>query len=61
MDFPPVKGNISLNRGLNELTWLRVGGPARIFFQPRDKLDLKYFLSSYQCDHPISPLELGLT
>ena len=59
MNFPPVKGNISLNRGLNELTWLRVGGPAQAFFQPRDKLDLKYFLSNYQSDQLIFPFGVG--
>ena len=59
MNFPPVKGNISLNRGLNELTWLRVGGPAQAFFQPLDKLDLKYFLSNFQSDKLIFPFGVG--
>jgi UDP-N-acetylmuramate dehydrogenase len=59
VNFPPVKGNISLNRGLDELTWLRVGGPAQAFFQPLDKLDLKYFLSNYQSDQPIFPFGVG--
>ena len=61
MDFPPVKGNISLNRGLNELTWLRVGGPARIFFQPRDELDLKYFYQATNVINLFSLLESALT
>ena len=40
MDLPPVRGVLTANRPMAELTWLRVGGPADWFFQPADAEDL---------------------
>jgi len=36
------------NRELADLTWLRVGGPARALFQPADRADLCEFLKAYE-------------
>jgi UDP-N-acetylmuramate dehydrogenase len=44
--FPPVRGTLTPNRPLADLTWLRVGGPADWLFQPADEADLAAFLQA---------------
>lgn len=39
-----LRGTLTENRPLADLTWLRVGGPADLFFQPADTEDLAAFL-----------------
>lgn len=39
-----LRGTLTENRPLGDLTWLRVGGPADLFFQPADVEDLATFL-----------------
>ncbi|ABV94154.1 UDP-N-acetylenolpyruvoylglucosamine reductase [Dinoroseobacter shibae DFL 12 = DSM 16493] len=39
-----LRGTLTENRPLADLTWLRVGGPADLFFQPADADDLAAFL-----------------
>ncbi len=34
MTYPDVRGTLSEQRALADLTWLRVGGPADALFQP---------------------------
>ena len=48
LDFvlPPVRGTLTENRSLAELTWMRVGGPADVLFQPADADDLAQFLAA---------------
>jgi len=36
IDLPPVRGVLTPNRDLSDLTWMRVGGPADVLFQPAD-------------------------
>ena len=43
-------------RALADLTWLRVGGPAEVLFQPADTDDLQQFLSQCPSDIPVTPL-----
>jgi len=57
--LPSVKGRISLDRDLDRLTWLQVGGPAKIFFQPFDISDLKTFLSEISINHEVFPIGVG--
>lgn len=45
-DLPPVRGKLTPNRDLSDLTWLRVGGPADWLFQPADEEDLAHFLAA---------------
>ena len=54
MKLPDVRGRIHHYRPLAPLTWLRVGGPAEVLFQPADTGDLADFLAS--TDMPITPL-----
>ena len=59
MKLPQVKGRVSFDRHLGSLTWLKVGGPAKVFFQPFDCLDLKNFLSKLSNDYTIFPIGVG--
>ncbi|HAR81305.1 MAG TPA: UDP-N-acetylenolpyruvoylglucosamine reductase, partial [Sulfitobacter pontiacus] len=36
ISFPDMRGKLTQNRPLADLTWLRVGGPADYFYQPAD-------------------------
>jgi UDP-N-acetylmuramate dehydrogenase len=42
--LPAVRGRLEADRGLAELTWFRVGGPAEVLFTPADEDDLADFL-----------------
>ena len=59
MKLPQVKGQVSFGRHLGSLTWLKVGGPAKVFFRPFDCLDLKTFLSKLSNDYTIFPIGVG--
>ncbi|MEM1065397.1 MAG: UDP-N-acetylmuramate dehydrogenase, partial [Pseudomonadota bacterium] len=57
--LPPVRGRLTPNRPLADLTWLRVGGPADWFFQPADEDDLAAFLAALDLATPIFPMGVG--
>ncbi|WP_420584502.1 UDP-N-acetylmuramate dehydrogenase [Ruegeria sp.] len=57
--LPTPRGKLSENRSLNDLTWLRVGGPADYLFQPADIEDLKSFLRNLPSDVPVFPMGVG--
>ncbi len=61
MDFelPEVRGMLTADRPLNDLTWLRVGGPADVLFQPADVDDLSAFLAALDPDVPVFPMGVG--
>jgi UDP-N-acetylmuramate dehydrogenase len=44
---------------LNDLTWLRVGGPADWLFQPADLKDLQAFLAQLPADVVVFPMGVG--
>ena len=44
--LPQLRGRLTANQSLAELTWFRVGGPAQILFPPADEDDLAYFLAN---------------
>jgi hypothetical protein len=44
-DTIAVRGTLTPDRPLADLTWLRVGGPADWLFQPADTADLAAFLA----------------
>lgn len=58
-DMPEVRGRLTPNRALSDLTWLRVGGPADWLFQPADLADLRDFLSNLPADVPVFPMGVG--
>ncbi len=59
MQLPEVRGTLTKNRPLDSLTWLRVGGPADVLFQPADADDLRDFLRSLDPDVPVFPMGVG--
>lgn len=59
MQLPEVRGRLSHDKPLNDLTWLRVGGPADVFYQPADVTDLQDFLKALAPDVPVFPMGVG--
>ncbi|MHC0054099.1 UDP-N-acetylmuramate dehydrogenase [Actibacterium sp. D379-3] len=57
--MPPVRGTLTENRPLADLTWLRVGGPADWLFQPADLDDLQAFLRALDPSVPVFPIGVG--
>ena len=59
MILPQVRGTLTENRPLADLTWLRVGGPADVLFQPADVDDLRDFLAALDPAVPVFPMGVG--
>ena len=57
--MPLTRGKLTPNRALNDLTWLRVGGPADWLFQPADADDLADFLRDLDPAIPVFPMGVG--
>ena len=57
--LPPVRGTLTPNRPLADLTWLRVGGPADWLFQPADEADLADFLGQLDPSIAVFPMGVG--
>jgi UDP-N-acetylmuramate dehydrogenase len=57
--MPPVRGTLTADRTMAELTWLRVGGPADWLFQPADEADLADFLRALPQQVPVFPMGVG--
>lgn len=57
--LPPVRGTLTADKPLADLTWLRVGGPADWLFQPADEDDLAAFLSVLDPAVPVFPMGVG--
>ena len=58
-DLPDVRGVLTPNRDLSELTWMRVGGPADVLFQPADAEDLSAFLAALPSDVSVFAMGVG--
>jgi UDP-N-acetylmuramate dehydrogenase len=54
-----VRGRLVPNQLLSEITWFRVGGPAQLYFQPKDEADLVYFLKNLPKDIKVTVIGLG--
>jgi UDP-N-acetylmuramate dehydrogenase len=57
--MPAVRGTLTPDRPMAELTWLRVGGPADWLFQPADTEDLADFLAALPEDIEVFPMGVG--
>lgn len=57
--LPHVRGILTPDRPMAELTWLRVGGPADWLFQPADEDDLADFLAALDPAVPVFPMGVG--
>ena len=58
-NLPSVRGNLTPQRPLADLTWMRVGGPAEMLFQPADVQDLTDFLAALDPAVPVFPMGVG--
>lgn len=57
--MPELRGRLTANAMLSDITWFRVGGPAQVLFTPADEADLSYFLQQLPDDVPINVIGLG--
>ncbi|SLN26109.1 UDP-N-acetylenolpyruvoylglucosamine reductase [Pseudoruegeria aquimaris] len=57
--LPQVRGTLQRDRRLDSLTWLRVGGPCDLFFQPADLEDLQAFLRALDPAVQVFPMGVG--
>lgn len=57
--LPAVRGTLTPQRALADLTWLRVGGPADWLFQPADEADLQSFLAALDPAIAVFPMGVG--
>jgi UDP-N-acetylmuramate dehydrogenase len=57
--MPELRGRLTANQSLAELTWFRVGGPAQILFTPADEDDLAYFLGMLPAELPVYAVGVG--
>ena len=57
--MPDLRGRLTANAPLADITWFRVGGAAQILFSPADEADLSYFLKSMPDDVPLNVIGLG--
>ena len=57
--MPGLRGRLSPNQSLAELTWFRVGGPAQALFTPLDEDDLAYFLARLPGELPVCVVGVG--
>jgi len=53
---PDVAGRITLERPMADLSWLRVGGPAEMLFQPAHMADIAAFMRQLPDDVPVMPI-----
>lgn len=58
-ELPEVRGTLTMDRSLDDLTWMRVGGPADVLFQPADVDDLTSFLAALAPDVPVFVMGVG--
>ncbi len=55
-NFPEVRGTYTADRPLADLSWLKVGGPAEVLFQPADLDDLQHFLKNLPDEIDVFPI-----
>lgn len=59
ISFPDMRGKLTPQRPLNDLTWLRVGGAADYLYQPADADDLAGFLCALPAERSVFPMGVG--
>jgi UDP-N-acetylmuramate dehydrogenase len=57
--MPDLRGRLTANQSLAELTWFRVGGPAQMLFAPADEDDLAYFLKNLPKEFAVYVVGVG--
>ncbi|UOA14310.1 MULTISPECIES: UDP-N-acetylmuramate dehydrogenase [Sulfitobacter] len=59
LNIPDLRGRLTPDRALSELTWLRVGGPADYLFQPADIEDLCTLMRRLPQKVAVFPMGVG--
>ena len=59
IDDAGLRGRVTFDASLADLTWFRVGGPADILFRPEDEDDLVAFLTACPEDVPVTVIGVG--
>lgn len=54
-----IRGRITENAPMSQITWFRTGGPAAVLFQPADEDDLCEFLSLLPAEAPVFPIGMA--
>jgi UDP-N-acetylmuramate dehydrogenase len=57
--FTDIRGRITPDAMMREITWFRVGGPAELLFRPADEEDLALFLQKLPEDIPVMVVGVG--
>ena len=57
--MPDLRGRLTANAMMADITWFRAGGPAQVLFSPADEADLAYFLKHAPKDLPVFVVGLG--
>ncbi len=57
--LPELRGRLTANAMMADITWFRVGGPAQVLFSPADEADLAYALANIPRDLPAFVVGLG--
>jgi UDP-N-acetylmuramate dehydrogenase len=57
--MPDLRGRLTANAPMADITWFRAGGPAEILFSPADEKDLAYFIQHKPNDLPVFVVGLG--
>jgi UDP-N-acetylmuramate dehydrogenase len=57
--LPELRGRLTANQSLADITWFRVGGPAQVLLMPEDESDLAYFLKGLPAGIPVIVIGLG--
>ena len=58
-ELKDIRGRLMPNEPLDQYTWLRVGGPADLLFQPADEYDLSTFLTQLPQEIPVTIMGVG--
>lgn len=57
--MPKLRGRMTANQSMADLTWFRAGGLAQLLFSPADEDDLAYFLQKLAADIPVTVVGVG--
>jgi UDP-N-acetylmuramate dehydrogenase len=57
--LPDLRGRLTPNAPMADITWFRVGGPAQVLFTPADEADLAYALARIPAELPVFVVGLG--
>jgi UDP-N-acetylmuramate dehydrogenase len=57
--LPALRGRLTANAAMADITWFRVGGPAQVLFAPADEADLAYTLPRLPPELPVFVVGLG--